>query len=131
MLENQENMKNKSLRAQILKNNKDLSNESITTQWGVLYLVKKALPYLEMSDNPTRLFGVCKEWNRKLLKPVCEFYLIQNHHVVNDDIRLNIWKRLLRIVRREEALVVTLGYLNRIRSKSTIKKCLRRSIRIG
>ncbi len=40
MLENQENMKNKSLRAQILKNNKDLNNENITTQWGVLYLVK-------------------------------------------------------------------------------------------
>ena len=51
-----------------------------------------------MNDNPTRLLGVCKEWNKKLEKPIFEFYLIHNHMLMNDNIRLKIWKKLLKIV---------------------------------
>ena len=60
--------------------------------------MKKALPYLQMSDNPTRLLGVCTEWSQKLEKPIFEFDLIHNHMLMNDNIRLVIWKRLLKTV---------------------------------
>lgn len=51
-----------------------------------------ALPYLSINDNPTRLLEVCKNWNKKLKKPIYKFYLIHNHLLINDNIRLKIWK---------------------------------------
>ena len=55
------------------------------------YFIKIALPYLSMKDKPTRLMEVCKDWRRKLEKPIYEFYLIHNHMHMNDKIRLIIW----------------------------------------
>ena len=55
-----------------------------------IYFVKLILPFLSINDNPTRLLGVCKEWQLKLEKPIFEFYLIHNHMLMNDTIRLKI-----------------------------------------
>lgn len=52
--------------------------------------MKHVLPFLSINDNPTRLLGVCKEWQLKLEKPIFEFYLIHNHMLMNDTIRLKI-----------------------------------------
>ena len=61
MLENQENMKNKSLRAQILKNNKDRKKEMAPNE-RIIEVLKLVLEYLSPSDKPVKLLRVSKYW---------------------------------------------------------------------
>ncbi len=52
-------MKNCSIRQKIAKYNFREKTQRIIKNYGITFLIKNALPFLSIKDNPTRLMGVC------------------------------------------------------------------------
>ena len=77
-------------KSKALKLQKDLK------EYKDLYPIKKALSYLSMNDQPTKLLTVCKKWNHFLKNKISKIYLIKlNNETIMRKYRVNIWSSFL------------------------------------